>query len=172
MKSQNIILSILVVMAVFLAIASYVHTEQVEQTVKGVQPSPLIQNATTSATSTMPAAVVRPSETFPKIISLSLLNPATLADGTTITLTDFNDSRCPSDPNINCFWAGNVIAKIHMQKGGAGKDFELTFPGTNGANVFTYNEYKIFFDNVKPESRFRLNPIDKKEYKLGFTISK
>jgi hypothetical protein len=165
MKSQNVIITILLILAVFLAAASYSHTKKTNEVIKSLQQTPIMQIATSTATTT---PVVRP-ETFPKQFMLSISGSYKLGDGTTITLTDLNDSHCPSDPNINCVWAGNVIAKLHIQKGSEGKDVELTLPGNN---VLSYNQYKISFDKVQPDSKLQSSPVAKNGYRLTLTVSR
>ena len=49
-------------------------------------------------------------------VSLKIGATAQLGDNLSLKLISVNDSRCPAEPNIQCVWAGTVIAKIELFK--------------------------------------------------------
>lgn len=87
-----------------------------------------------------------------------------------------DDSRCPSDPAILCFWVGEVTAVIRVFENDAslGK-FDLKLLG-NGAEVQENNEvmvagYLIQLVAVDPYPDGK-NEIPMKKYEASFRVSR
>ena len=123
---------------------------------------------TTGATTPKPAAVNTEATVLPAQFVMMVGNTYTLPEGSIITLKDVSDSRCPTDENIRCVWAGNVTASMNIKKGGYTKDITLSMPGA----TYTHSGYKISLDSVAPAKGLQSVVIKKEEYKLTFTVSK
>ena len=174
MSTHKIITIILIILAIFLGISVYKQNKQgtlVVPTNKAeVTATTTISTSTTPLATTTPTAPTKSSETFPKQITLSSVNYYEFPDGGTVSLKQINDSRCAV--NVNCIWAGNVIAIFNLKKGNMTESFELKFGASAENSQFNYGDYKIKIMNVLPERGVESQIITQRDYKVTIMISK
>jgi len=126
-----------------------------------------VKPATTTATP-KPAALNAQGTALPAQFVLMVGNTYVLPEGSIFTLKNVNDSRCPTDENIACVWAGNVTVKANIKKGSYTKDIEMTVGGAS----YTHSGYKITLDDVTPDKGLQSVVTKEGEYKLTFTVAK
>ncbi len=174
MSTHKIITIILIILAIFLGISVYKQNKQgtlVVPTNKAeVTATTTISTSTTPLATTTPTAPTKSSETLPKQITLSSVNYYEFPDGGTVSLKQINDSRCAA--NVNCIWAGNVIAIFNLKKGNMTESFELKFGAGAENSQFNYGDYKIKIMNVLPERGVESQIITQRDYKVTIMISK
>lgn len=87
------------------------------------------------------------------------------ADGLALKLLSVSDSRCPSEPKVQCIWAGTVSAKVELFKSKTSlgiREVELNKPSKLG-------NYTLNFFEVVP----KIKKVDAQmsEYLLKFKIN-
>lgn len=177
MSTHKIITIILIILAIFLGISVYKQNKQgtlvVPTNNAEVIATTTISTSTTplaTTTPTTPTTPTKPTQTFPKQITLSSVNYYEFPDGGTVSLKQINDSRCAV--NVNCIWAGNVIAIFNLKKGNMTESFELKFGAGAENSQFNYGDYKIKIMNVLPERGIESQIMTQKDYKVTIMISK
>jgi hypothetical protein len=91
------------------------------------------------------------------------LNQKILNNGVYITPTQVvSDSRCPSD--VDCFWAGEILIKVKLEKGNEMKVVELK----EGESA-TIGGSKVTFINALPEKKSTVTTKDS-DYKFMFKV--
>ncbi len=103
--------------------------------------------------------LVIPSPAFaaPGLIDAKLSTPFTIKIGNTaeiksenlkITLTDIEDSRCPTD--VTCVWEGEITLHLNLKKGGdKSKETNLKLR-TSQSSEISFESYSIFLSKVEP----------------------
>lgn len=93
-------------------------------------------------------------------------------DGATITLTGIpEDSRCPT--NVECFWAGRVIAEFKLEKDRQIVVKKLTDNPVGDPNLSTSFEafgYSVTLVEVRPYPVDGNTPIEQKEYRVEISV--
>lgn len=179
MKTNKTLIIIIAVLVILLGISIFMPnkenntalplTENTNATTTASTTAPIIKNTKTvkAVKTATTSSITVSTDTLPKQFILSVSDSYSLPDGSIMTLKDVLDSRCPTDANINCAWAGNVVAKVNIKKGSISKDFDLTYPG----QAYIYDAYKIAIFDAKPDKGLQSVVISKKDYKIIFVIS-
>lgn len=102
-------------------------------------------------------------ENNPLILSL---NETKSSGDLRLTLIDIEDSRCPA--NANCIWAGEVKATLFLEKGTTQKTVTVR-TDTEG---ILFSGQRIRITNVTPSPGPAESTLDKKTYKIEFSITK
>ena len=172
MSTHKIITIILIILGIFLAISVYVQNKKGELIVPthngGVVSTTTVETATSTEVST--TTPIKPSENFPKEVTLSSINYYEFPDGANLSLKKVNDSRCASD--VNCVWAGNIIALFNLKIGNTNESFDLKFGAGAEGSQYSYREYKIKIIQVRPDKGVQSQIITQKDYKITVVISK
>ena len=91
------------------------------------------------------------------------LNQRILSNGVYITpLKVESDSRCPID--VKCFWAGEVILKVRLEKGGVSKEVTL-----KQDTPFVFQGSEISLVGVSPENEAG-KPFTQEAYVFTFKV--
>lgn len=172
MTSHKILTILLIVLAIFLGASIFLQNKKVDE---GVVP-PVVNNeqvvsTTTVATTTDQTATTTPATgSYSKEIYLTTENYFEMPEGSILSIKRINDSRCAT--NVNCVWAGNVIAVFNAKIGTVIDSFELKFgPGTE-ATKYVYHGYTISIIAVSPDKGSTSQIIGQKDYKVTVKITK
>lgn len=173
MSTHKIITMILIILAIFFGISVYLQNKKGELIIPPNNREVISTTTVSMSTTTLPVSTttpIKPSETFPKQITLSSANYYKFPDGTILSLKQVNDSRCAI--NVNCIWAGNIIAIFNLKKGNVNESFELKFGADAENSQFSHGKYKIKIVNVQPDRGVQSQVISQQDYRVIVLISK
>jgi hypothetical protein len=174
MQTHKILTIILIILAVFFGVSVLFRDripQPIPESVATTTPTVVNTTATTTIVTTSTSTTTKPVvQTFPKNITLSISNSYTFPNGAILTLKQINDSRCAID--VQCIWAGNVIAKLNIKEGTGNESFELKYPiDNNETSVYKYKEYKILISDIKPNKGIENQKLELKNYNVTLNIS-
>ncbi len=171
MSTHKIITIILIILALFLGISIYMQNKAGELIIPNIEESiPTTTTPVPTSTTSPQTTPTKPAEVFSKEVTLSSINYYEFPDGASLSLKQVNDSRCAS--NVNCIWAGNIIALFNLKKENYNETFELKFGAGVDVSEFSYGEYKIKITAVQPDRGPQNQILTQKDYKITITISK
>ncbi|MBC7981941.1 hypothetical protein H7X65_02585 [Candidatus Parcubacteria bacterium] len=172
MTSHKILTILLIILAIFLGASVFLQNKKVDEgVVPPVVTEEQVVSTTTIATTTVQTATTTPATgSYSKEVSLTTENYFEIPDGSILSIKRINDSRCAA--NVNCVWAGNVIAVFNAKIGTVIDSFELKFgPGTE-ATKHTYHGYTVSIVGVSPDKGPTSQIIGQKDYKITVKVTK
>ena len=98
------------------------------------------------------------------IFKLKIGQTAAISQEFSVKLISINDSRCPTDQNIQCIWAGKIGSSLSLFQSGV--LVKTTQVDLNQS--FNFVRYNILFFEVSPKEKKTGSNI--KEYLLTFKI--
>lgn len=172
MTTHKILTIILIILAVFLGVSVLFQNQKADEVIVTPPNNDQVVSTTTIATTTpVQPTAPKPTQTFPKEVSLTTKNNYQFPDGSILSIKEINDSRCA--PNVNCIWAGNIVSKMNIKKGNTlTEDFDLTFGPGEESTMYTYGVYKLKIIKVTPDKGPTSEILKQNDYTLTLQVSK